>query len=77
MYKAALKSAFYDLTSARDDYRLVTNSAGIGMHQDCVLQYVELQARLLAPIAPHWSDYVWQEVLGKVCITVCLNPAKI
>jgi leucyl-tRNA synthetase len=36
------------------------------MHHNTVLQYVELQAQLLAVITPHWSDYLWQEVLKKV-----------
>ena len=66
MYKAALKAAYYDLTTARDNYRLSTIAAGIGMHQDCVIRYAEVQSLLLAPIAPHWSDYIWQEVLKKV-----------
>ena len=35
------------------------------MHKELVLKYVEYQALLLAPIAPHWSDYIWCEVLGK------------
>jgi leucyl-tRNA synthetase len=66
LYKNALKAAYYDLTSVRDTYRLATLAAGIGMHHDSVLKYVEYQAILLAPIAPHWSDYIWQEVLKKV-----------
>ena len=65
-YKAALKSGFYDLTAARDQYRTATSAAGIGMNHDCILQYIELQARLLAPIAPHWSEYIFMEVLKKV-----------
>ncbi|PVI05866.1 leucyl-tRNA synthetase [Periconia macrospinosa] len=65
MYKAALKSGYYDFTAARDFYREVTKAAGLGMHEDLVKRYIELQALLLTPIAPHWSDYVWQEVLSK------------
>lgn len=65
-YKLALKSALYDFTSTRDFYREATAAAGIGMHRDLVLQYIELQALLLTPIASHWSDYIWQEVLHKV-----------
>ncbi|KAI4666256.1 uncharacterized protein J4E79_002293 [Alternaria viburni] len=62
-YKLALKSGFYDFTSARDFYREATKAAGIGMHQDLVKKFVELQALLLTPIAPHWSEYIWLEVL--------------
>lgn len=64
-YKLALKSALYDLTSARDFYREASAATGIKMHQDLVLKYIELQALLLAVIAPHWSEYIWLEVLKK------------
>jgi leucyl-tRNA synthetase len=33
------------------------------MNQTLVKRYVELQALLITPIAPHWADYIWQEVL--------------
>ncbi|KAI9677845.1 MAG: cytosolic leucyl tRNA synthetase [Trizodia sp. TS-e1964] len=65
MYKLALKSALYDFTSARDFYREATKAAGIEMHHDLVILYVELQALLLTPITPHWSDFIWLEVLKK------------
>ncbi|KAH8804005.1 leucyl-tRNA synthetase-like protein [Hyaloscypha sp. PMI_1271] len=64
-YKLALKSALYDFTSARDFYREASIAAGIKMHKDLVLQYIELQALLLTVIAPHWSEYIWLEVLKK------------
>ena len=65
MYKLALKSALYDFTSGRDFYREATRAAGIGMHYDLSIFYIQLQALLLAPIAPHWSEYIWLDVLGK------------
>ena len=65
-YKLALKSALYDFTGCRDFYREATAAAGVGMHHDLVLRYIEFQALLLTPIAPHWSDHIWQEVLQKV-----------
>ncbi|KAF2005061.1 leucyl-tRNA synthetase [Amniculicola lignicola CBS 123094] len=65
MYKAALKSGYFDFTAARDFYREVTKAAGLGMHEDLSKRYIELQALLLTPIAPHWADYIWQEVLSK------------
>jgi len=64
-YKLALKSALYDFTSARDFYREASVAAGIKMHKDLILQYIELQALLLTVIAPHWSEYIWLEVLKK------------
>ena len=65
MYKTALKTGFYDLTSARDFYREATKAAGIGMHHDLIKYYLELQALLLTPIAPHWAEYMWLDVLKK------------
>ncbi|KAF2105575.1 hypothetical protein BDV96DRAFT_509206 [Lophiotrema nucula] len=65
LFKNAIKTGFYDFTSARDSYREVTKAAGVGMHHDLVRQYVELQALLLTPIAPHWSEYIWLEILKK------------
>ncbi|OQO12956.1 hypothetical protein B0A48_02420 [Cryoendolithus antarcticus] len=64
-YKAALKSGLYDFTGARDFYREVTKAAGIGMHADLIKRYVELQALMVAVVAPHWSEHVWLEVLKK------------
>ena len=68
MYRLALKSALYDFSGARDFYREVTAAMGIGMHRDLILRYIELQALLIAPIAPHWAEYIWLEVLKKVSI---------
>lgn len=65
-FKLALKSGFYDLVSARDFYREACTAAGVGMDRDLVLRYIELQALLITPIAPHWAEYVWLELLGKV-----------
>ena len=64
-YKLALKSALYDFTAARDFYRDVMSAANVAMHKDLVYRYVELQALLLAVIAPHWSEHIWLEVLNK------------
>ena len=64
-YKLALKSVFYDFIGTRDFYREATTLAGIGMQADLVARYVELQALMLTPIAPHWCDYIWQEVLKR------------
>lgn len=66
-YKLALKTGFYDFQSARDTYREATVS--IGMHKDLVLDFIKRQALMINPIAPHWADYIWQEVLKQVSQT--------
>lgn len=35
------------------------------MHRSLILRYIELQALIISPIAPHWADYIYQEVLHK------------
>lgn len=60
-YKAALKYGLFDFQSGRDYYRDSVDK----MHKDLVLKYIETQALLLAPIAPHFSEYLYREVCGK------------
>lgn len=74
-YKVALKSVLYDFTSCRDFYREATIASSIPMHAGLVRRYIELQALLIAPIAPHWADYIYQEVLHhKTSIQIALWP---
>lgn len=60
-YKSALKSGLFDFQSARDYYR---ESVGV-MHKDLVFKYIESQALLLAPVAPHFAEYLYKEILDK------------
>jgi hypothetical protein len=69
-YKSALKTGLFDFQNARGWYRDVT---GGDMHRDLVLRFIKTQALLLAPIAPHWSEYVWRDVLKEVCSSTDLT----
>lgn len=60
-YKSALKSGLFDFQTARDYYR---ESVGV-MHKDLVFKYIESQALLLAPVAPHFAEYLYKEILEK------------
>ncbi|KAI3404824.2 CDC60 [Candida oxycetoniae] len=78
-YKQALKSGLFDFQIARDFYRESVNSASIGMHRDLVYMYIEYQALLLAPIAPHFAEYLYKDVLkkkGSVQTTLFPKPSK-
>lgn len=85
LYREALKFGFYDLQNARNEYRKCTSGKGQvllsdsetfeGMHKDLVLKFIEIQALMLSPITPHWSEHVWKELLGKTSsITEALWP---
>ncbi|KAK9735186.1 hypothetical protein RND81_04G189200 [Saponaria officinalis] len=63
MFREALKTGFYDLQAARDEYRF---SCGVGgMNRDLVWQFMDIQTRLITPICPHYGEYVWRELLKK------------
>lgn len=63
MFREALKTGFYDLQAARDEYRL---SCGIeGMNRILLWRFMDVQTRLIAPICPHYSEHVWREILKK------------
>ncbi|CAO1622884.1 unnamed protein product [Parajaminaea phylloscopi] len=62
-YKDVCKYGFYELQSARDLYRDAT--AEDGMHEDLVKLWIRTQALLMAPIAPHFAEHLYQTVLGE------------
>ncbi|KAI0019901.1 leucyl-tRNA synthetase [Xylariomycetidae sp. FL0641] len=65
MYKLALKSGCFDLQSSRDAYREHCRSTGVNMHANLVRRFIELQALVITPLAPHWAESVWKELLHK------------
>jgi len=62
-FREALKSGFFDLQAARDNYRVAVGSQN-NMNKQLIHRFIEVQAVLLAPICPHFSQYSWQ-LLGK------------
>ncbi|XP_010264844.1 PREDICTED: leucine--tRNA ligase, cytoplasmic-like isoform X2 [Nelumbo nucifera] len=63
MFREALKTGFYDLQAARDEYRF---SCGVGgMNNELLLRFMDVQTRLITPICPHYAEYVWKEILKK------------
>ena len=67
-YKAALKTGLYDLEIARNWYRGVSNpdNGGPGMHKDLVFEFIRVSALLIAPFTPHYSEYIWRNILGEI-----------
>lgn len=63
MFREALKSGFYDLQAARDEYRLSCGLAG--MNHDLLWRFMDIQTRLLVPICPHYAEHVWKEILKR------------
>lgn len=65
-YREAMKSGFYELQNARDRYRDSTVLHGaIGMSWPVIQRFMKVQALLILPFAPHFSEYVWTDVMGE------------
>lgn len=73
LFKEALRSGFFELQAARDKYRELC--AEDTMHRDLVLQYIRMQALLMAPICPHVAEHVWQ-LIGNVITKQYLPRGK-
>ncbi|KAM0940181.1 putative leucine--tRNA ligase [Dioscorea sansibarensis] len=63
MFREALKTGFYDLQAARDEYRFSCGSGG--MDRDLLWRFMDVQTRLITPICPHYAEHVWKILLQK------------
>lgn len=70
-FREALKSGFYDLQTARDNYRL---SCPNKMKKELIDRFIEVQTLLLSPFAPHVCDHIWKMIGKKGCIRKALWP---
>jgi leucyl-tRNA synthetase len=68
MFRDALKSGFYDLQLARDEYRL--SCGAIGMNRDLLWRFMEIQTKLITPICPHYAEHVWQKILKEEGVAI-------
>ncbi|KAJ3341586.1 cytosolic leucyl tRNA synthetase [Gonapodya sp. JEL0774] len=85
LFREALLTGFYELQNARDAYREYLKTSGVspdtraegpGMHIDLAMRFIEVQALLVAPIIPHWSEHIWRKVLHKDgTVTAAAFPA--
>lgn len=66
-FKGALKQGLYEFENARNWYRIVTSpdNGGPGMHSNLVFDFIRMNALLIAPFTPHFSEYIWQSILGE------------
>lgn len=62
-FREALRTSFYDLQAARDQYQDYIGYEN--MNGKLIRKYIEVQALLICPIAPHFAEYLWK-MLGNV-----------
>nr|CAD1818243.1 unnamed protein product [Ananas comosus var. bracteatus] len=61
MFREALKTGFYDLQAARDEYRFSCGAGG--MNKELLFRFMDVQTRLITPICPHYAEHVWKNIL--------------
>lgn len=61
-YRDALKYSWFEMQNALNNYRVLCGPKA--MHKDVLSRFFEIQAILLSPIAPHFSEHLW-ELIGK------------
>eukprot|EP00357_Protocruzia_adherens_P017204 CAMPEP_0114995882 /NCGR_PEP_ID=MMETSP0216-20121206/13990_1 /TAXON_ID=223996 /ORGANISM="Protocruzia adherens, Strain Boccale" /LENGTH=740 /DNA_ID=CAMNT_0002360001 /DNA_START=40 /DNA_END=2262 /DNA_ORIENTATION=- len=59
MFKAGLKSCFFDLQLAEQWYRTTIGGDGYDMNAQLLIRFFEIQTLMLAPICPHFAENVW------------------
>ncbi|KAI8988173.1 leucyl-tRNA synthetase [Mycotypha africana] len=74
-YREVLKHGCFEFQAAKDAYQLAC--VDTGMHKDLVMRYIELQALLICPITPHWSEYVYGQLLKKDGLAINASFPKV
>ena len=64
-FRDAVKYGFYDLQNVRDEYRNYHGVSKEVMNHKCVEAFVLAQAVAIAPVCPHWAEWIWTEILKK------------
>uniref|UniRef100_A0A1D2A3Q3 leucine--tRNA ligase n=2 Tax=Auxenochlorella protothecoides TaxID=3075 RepID=A0A1D2A3Q3_AUXPR len=62
-FRDVVLAGWYALSNARDAYLVAC--AVEGLNRELILRFVEVAALLVAPIAPHTSEYIWGDVLKR------------
>lgn len=65
LFKEAMKSGFFEMLIARDQYREVCGGES-KMNYSLLLDYIKLQAIMISPVCPHMADHIWTNILGLV-----------
>lgn len=68
LFKEAVKTGFFEMLIARDQYREICGGES-NMNYDLLLEYIKLQAILISPICPHMADHIWTNLLDLVSCT--------
>ena len=60
-YRDVLKWGFFEFQAIKDDYKVQVGNAGL--RKDLVAKYLEYQLLLLYPIAPHFCEIMYRDLV--------------
>lgn len=64
LYYDAMKHAFHEMLNARDFYLLYANTIQREPNPKLLNYYIHIQAQILNPVTPHFSEFVWRDCLN-------------
>jgi leucyl-tRNA synthetase len=59
----AVKSGFFELQTARDNYVTVCQAEGQDLNREVIERFIRVQVLLISPVCPHWAEHIWRNVL--------------
>lgn len=68
-FREGLQKGWFEMLRARNEYRSWCEDSKIPMHKDIIKKWIEAIVITICPIAPHWSENMWQK-LGKEGLAV-------
>jgi leucyl-tRNA synthetase len=63
VFHEAVKTGFYDLQAARDNYVTVCQAEGQEFNKELIERFIRVQVIMISPVTPHWSEHIWRNVL--------------
>jgi leucyl-tRNA synthetase len=66
-YADALKEVWFEMENLRSQYSMLTDG---DIHKDVISQFLEVQMLTLSPIAPHFCEHMWRDVLCRKTLVV-------
>eukprot|EP00931_Biecheleriopsis_adriatica_P065640 TRINITY_DN40132_c0_g1_i1.p1 TRINITY_DN40132_c0_g1~~TRINITY_DN40132_c0_g1_i1.p1 ORF type:complete len:1241 (-),score=317.82 TRINITY_DN40132_c0_g1_i1:51-3773(-) len=67
MFSEALRAVWFDMENLRSQYAILSNG---DVHGDIIRRFLDVQTVTLSPIAPHFCEHMWRNVLGKESLVV-------
>lgn len=76
MFRDGHNLCWYEMMIARDMYRDWAVRVGTPMHEKVVTAFINALVIMMSPITPHWSEYVWCNLLQNdhISSSVCDAP---